>query len=378
MPQEWRGFGSEREADGYFLLSAPVYQPGRAARTRIPAARQALAGGDGKAGWGREEGERGRAASNPGASATASQQDSDREQPPSAARDGGRPVPLARRPPPPPSPRRSAPRGRRRADWLGPEVRLWGDAGRPAQRRDTDKGCPKAVRRLPGLPPRPRAGATRDGRGGAAALGALLGGGNASPAGRPQTPRPPRPAARSNWRWGTRRAEGRSRCHARRAPGSQWAGRENAGSTRGPRVPRHGLSITRQSVTRPAPPAAPPPGAVRAGPQRRSVTVPLTAARARAGTGAGERSAAAAALSQAWGARESPPHWNGSPAASAPQFLPPAPSPRGPAPSGCPRCGLRSRRPPPVGGERRSRRGRRPPPLSGVAARGVALGNTLL
>lgn len=34
-----------------------------------------------------------------------------------------------------------------RADWLGPEVRLWGDAHRPAQRRDTDKELPQ---RLPG------------------------------------------------------------------------------------------------------------------------------------------------------------------------------------------------------------------------------------
>lgn len=123
----------------------------------------------------------------------------------------------------------------------------------------------KAAQRLPGgcpasPPRRPRAGAARDGREGAAALGALLGGGNASLAGLPQAPRPPHPAARSDWRRGARRAEGWSLCHARRAPGSQWVGRENAGSTRGPRVPRHGLSITRQSLAPPLFSAAPPGG----------------------------------------------------------------------------------------------------------------------
>lgn len=96
-----------------------------------------------------------------------------------------------------------------RADWLGPEVRLWGDARRPAQRGDTDKELPQ---RLPGgcpsSPRAPRAGAAREGGGGAAALGALLEAGNASLAERPPTLRPPRPAARSNWRWGTRRAGG--------------------------------------------------------------------------------------------------------------------------------------------------------------------------
>lgn len=130
------------------------------------------------------------------------------------------------------------------------------------------------------------------------------------------------------------------------------AGRTRA--ARGARVsPRHGLSITRQSLARPRPAPAPSPGDEGG----RPAVLPCHRAP--------RCHRAPAASSQGWGARGSP-LWNGSPGASAPQFVPPAPSLLGPAPAGCPRCGLYSRRPPPVGGERRSRRGRRPPPLSVV------------
>ncbi|XP_031956812.1 mid1-interacting protein 1 isoform X2 [Corvus moneduloides] len=72
---------------------------------------------------------------------------------------------------------------------------------------------------------------------------------------------------------------------------------------------------------------SPRPGAARGeGPQRCSVTVPLAAIPARGGTGARQRSVAAVALSQGWGARQPPPHCSGSPGDSAPQFLPPAPT----------------------------------------------------
>lgn len=218
-------------------------------------------------------------------------------------------------------------------------------------------GCPSSPRA-------PRAGAAREARGGAAALGALRGGGTANLAGRPQSPRRPRrPPAPTGAEARGARGGGRSRCHARRAPGNQWAGRENAGCTRGPRVPTARAVNHRQSLAPPGHGAGP---ARSAAPSRCLRCDPCLGRHRRWGAfcarrglvpGLGCRAVAAALEGLPWGS---------------------AASPLGPALSGCPRCGLCSRRPPPVRGERRGRRGRRLPPLSGVAARGVALGNTLL
>lgn len=129
-----------------------------------------------------------------------------------------------------------------------------------APRRGADKGGPKAARRLPGLPPSPRDGAARDGRRGAAALGALLGGGNASLArcrhsARALPARPPAPTGA-----GARGAQGGGAAVtlAARPAANGRAGRTRA--ARGARVSRGtGCQSPTSHSPRPAPPAAPPP-----------------------------------------------------------------------------------------------------------------------
>lgn len=226
-----------------------------------------------------------------------------------------------------------------RADWLGPEVRLWGDARRPAKRRDTDKelpkGCPEAAR----APPRAlRAGAAPEGGGGAAALGALLGGGNASLPRRSQTPAPSPPGRPLQLALGhaaRRGAEPVSRSPRARQP---MGGPGERGQHAGPACPRGaGCQSPVSHSPGPAPARLPRPAMGEGGLSALLCHRAPHSHRAPGRTGAGERAAAAAASSQGW---------NGSPGAPAPQFVPPPPSPGGPAPSGCPRCGLCSRRPP--------------------------------
>lgn len=141
------------------------------------------------------------------------------------------------------------------------------------QTKSCPKGCPEAARAPPAPP-----GLARRGR--AAGEPRLLArcwklATRAWPSAHQPCALPARPPVPTGA--GARGARGgRGRCHARCAPGSQWAGRENAGSTRGPRVPA-ARAVNHASVTRPAPPRLPRPAVREGGPRRCCVTVPLAA-----------------------------------------------------------------------------------------------------
>lgn len=202
------------------------------------------------------------------------------------------------------------------------------------------KSCPKAARRLPELPPAPPGLARRRRVAGEPRLLARCWeeATRACP-GAHKPPRPPRPAARplqlALGHAARRGAEPVSRSPRARQP---MGGPGERGQHAGPACPRGaGCQSPVSHSPGPAPARLPRPAMGEGGPSALLCHRAPHSHRVPGRTGAGERAAAAAASSQGW---------NGSPGAPAPQFVPPPPSPGGPAPSGCPRCGLCSRRPP--------------------------------